>query len=173
MRDRLRSSIAACSLLLATPLMLGSTDQSSNLSARALASHNRERAGLGIPALQWDEGLARSAQGWADKLAASGEFEHAPENMAAPEGENLWAGSTGYFSIEVMVDAWIREKHHFKPGRFPANSTTGSVADVGHYTQVVWARTRRVGCALQQGQRDDVFVCRYSQAGNYAGESPF
>ena len=59
----------------------------------------------------------------------------------APEGENLWAGSKGYFTPQAMVDAWIREKKYFRPGTFPDNSVTGRVEDVGHYTQVVWRAT--------------------------------
>jgi hypothetical protein len=72
-----------------------------------------------------------------------------------------------------MVDAWARERRFFKPGRFPGNSTTGRVADVGHYTQLMWRDTRAVGCALARGSREDILVCRYSAAGNYEGEVPF
>ena len=56
---------------------------------RILAAHNRERSGLGLVPLSWNPALARSARRWADYLATTGRFEHAPENYAAPEGENL------------------------------------------------------------------------------------
>jgi hypothetical protein len=72
-----------------------------------------------------------------------------------------------------MTAAWIREKQYFRPGVFPNNSTTGRVEDVGHYTQVVWRATGEVGCALASGQREDILVCRYAEAGNYRGERPF
>ena len=71
------------------------------------------------------------------------------------------------------VAGWVREKRYFKPGAFPANSTTGRWEDVGHYTQLMWRDTRQVGCALATGAREDVLVCRYSAAGNYVGERPF
>lgn len=154
----------------AAPLLMGADD---GFEARLLARHNAERAILGIPPLAWDPALAGSARGWADQLAATGGFRHAPENPLSPEGENLWAGTPGRFSPEAMVGAWARERRFFKPGRFPDNSTTGRVADVGHYTQLMWRDTRAVGCALAQGAREDVLVCRYSQAGNYEGEVPF
>jgi uncharacterized protein YkwD len=140
---------------------------------RILAAHNRERQTLGLEPLNWNPALAQSAQRWADHLAQTGRFEHAPENHVAPEGENLWAGTKGYYTPEAMVDAWIREKRFFRPGTFPDNSTTGRVEDIGHYTQVVWRATREVGCAEATSAGEDILVCRYAEAGNYRGEQPF
>ena len=141
---------------------------------RLLASHNRERASLGIAALRWNPALARSAQAWADHLAATGRFEHAPQPQdGEDEGENLWAGTRGYYGLEAMVDAWAREKRHFKRGLFPNNSVTGNLADVGHYTQLVWRDTHEVGCARAASAVEDILVCRYARPGNYIGETPF
>lgn len=164
----LRLGVGACA-----PLILGSTSLTSNFEDRVLAAHNRERSTLGVEPLNWNPALAKSAQGWADRLAAAGAFEHAPENSRNPEGENLWAGTKSHYSVERMVDGWVREKRHFKPGRFPHNSTTGNVADIGHYTQLMWRQSRQVGCAMATGAREDVLVCRYAEAGNYRGEVPF
>ena len=72
-----------------------------------------------------------------------------------------------------MVSAWVREKRYFKPGTFPNNSITGNVEDVGHFTQVAWRDSREVGCAVARSDREDILVCRYTQAGNYIGEQPF
>ncbi|MBN8807284.1 MAG: SCP-like extracellular [Sphingomonas sp.] len=159
--------------LLASPLLVGAAGLEIGFDARILAAHNRERAALGIAPLRWDQSLAADAAIWARHLAATGQFEHAPDGKGAPEGENLWAGTKGYYSAEAMVDGWAREKRYYKPGRFPDNSTTGRVADVGHYTQLMWRGTGRVGCALATGAVEDVLVCRYGDAGNYIGETPF
>jgi uncharacterized protein YkwD len=140
---------------------------------RILAVHNRERENLGLAPLNWNPALAQSAQRWAEHLAQTGRFEHAPENRSAPEGENLWAGTKGYYTPEAMVDAWIREKRFFRPGVFPDNSVTGRVEDIGHYTQVVWRATREVGCAEAASASEEILVCRYAEAGNYRGEQPF
>lgn len=139
---------------------------------RVLDAHNRERATLGVKPLRWNVELEQSAQKWANHLARTGRFEHAPDRLVDPQGENLWAGTTGYFGPEAMVDAWIREKRNFKPGVFPNNSKTGDVHDVGHYTQLIWRDTGEVGCAKAAGSREDVLVCRYAEAGNYIGERP-
>jgi uncharacterized protein YkwD len=140
---------------------------------RILAVHNRERQNLGLEPLNWNPDLAESARRWADHLAQTGRFEHAPENHSSPEGENLWAGTKGYYTPEAMVGAWIREKRFFRPGVFPDNSTTGRVEDIGHYTQVIWRATREVGCAEATSAAEDILVCRYAEAGNYRGEQPF
>ena len=107
-------------------------------------------------------------------LAASGEFEHDPDtDQDDPQGENLWAGTRGAYAPEEMVEGWIEEKKYFRPGRFPDNSLTGDFADVGHYTQLMWRDSDRVGCALARGAAEEVLVCRYRTAGNVVGERPF
>jgi hypothetical protein len=172
-KSRWSSLAIACAAVMLSPVLMGATNQSATFDQRILAAHNRERLGLGLEPLSWDSTLAQSAQQWADYLATTGQFEHAPENRHAPEGENIWAGSKGYYSPEARVDAWVREKRFFKPGLFPDNSTTGKVADVGHYTQLVWRATSAVGCAKATNASEDILVCRYTEAGNYRGERPF
>ncbi|MFS0772877.1 CAP domain-containing protein [Sphingomonas sp. 1P08PE] len=165
--------LARAAVLALSPLVLGATGLTSSPDGRLLAGHNRERAVLGVPPLRWDAGLATDARRWASHLATTGAFQHAPENPLRPQGENLWAGTRGAFAIEAMIGAWIRERRYFKQGTFPNNSVTGRVADVDHYTQMMWRETDAVGCAIVAGTREDVLVCRYSQAGNYTGERPF
>lgn len=173
-RGRFRSALVlfTAPLLLSAPLLLGGAGPGEGFESRILDAHNRERARLGVGPLVWDATLAGSAKGWAEHLAVTGRFYHAPENRFDPQGENLWAGTRGYFSPDAMVDAWVREKRYYKPGRFPDNSISGRVADVGHYTQLIWRDTHRVGCARARGAEEDVLVCRYGEAGNYIGERP-
>ncbi len=172
-QSRLKSALSACLAAAMAPALIGASGSFDSFETRVLAVHNLERRNLGIEPLHWDAALAAPAQRGADRLAASGRFEHASQNDAAPEGENLWAGTRGYFTVESMVGAWTREMRFFRNGAFPNNSTTGQIADVGHYTQVVWRATREVGCARAQGEQMDILVCRYAQPGNYVGEQPF
>ncbi|HEX8467058.1 MAG TPA: CAP domain-containing protein [Allosphingosinicella sp.] len=165
---------AAAALLLAAPLLIGGTGRLTSLDERLLAAHNRERSAAGIPALAWDPLLSAEAASWGRELAASGAFEHDPDvDGDDPQGENLWAGTPGAYAPEEMVGGWIEEKKHFRPGRFPDNSATGDFADVGHYTQLMWRESDRVGCALAGGAEEEVLVCRYRTAGNVVGERPF
>jgi hypothetical protein len=52
-------------------------------------------------------------------------------------------------------------------------SRTGNFDDVGHYTQLMWRDTGKVGCAVVRDSQYDILVCRYSQAGNVEGERAF
>lgn len=165
---------AAAALALAAPLLAGATGRLTSLDARLLAAHNRERGAEGVAPLAWDPALAAEAAQWGAELAASGAFEHEPDRGEEdPQGENLWAGTKGAYAPEEMVDGWIEEKRHFRRGRFPDNSRTGDFEDVGHYTQLMWRSTDRVGCALAAGAEEEVLVCRYRTAGNVVGEIPF
>lgn len=137
--------------------------------ARILAAHNAVRARAGVPPLMWDNALGSAAAAYAQQMAFTGRFEHSNRRARPGTGENLWMGSHGYFPIEAMVGGWASEKRWFVPGLFPANSRTGNWEDVGHYTQMIWPTTTRVGCALASTPRADYLVCRYSGAGNIDG----
>lgn len=153
------------------PLLAGSIDGTSGLDDRLLAAHNRERSALGIPPLAWDHRLAADARQWAFRLARSGRLEH-QGGGASGQGENLWAGTSGAFAPERMVQSWAEEKRHFRPGIFPNVSRSNDWSAVGRYTQMIWRRTSRVGCAVASGEGEDVLVCRYAAPGNVIGERP-
>jgi hypothetical protein len=170
----MRRPVALALLAISTPAILGAIDLRSNFDARILASHNRERAAAGVPPLKWNQDLAASAVPWARHLAATGEFQHSPNQANAPrQGENLWAGTVGHFAPEGMISLWIREKRQFRSGVFPNNSRSGRVEDVSHYTQLVWRRSGEVGCALARGRTEEFLVCRYQTAGNVIGQVPY
>ena len=67
------------------------------LAGKLVAAHNRERQNLGMPPLQWNEGLAQAAKYWAVELARSGRFEHSPQSWRGPQGENLFMGTAGAY----------------------------------------------------------------------------
>ena len=136
---------------------------------RVLAAHNRERATMGVPPLVWDNDLGTGAAAWAQQLALTNRFEHSDRKARRGIGENLWMGTHGAYSVEAMVAGWLSEKRFFMPGMFPNNSRSGNWIDVGHYTQLIWPTTQRIGCALASNGRTDYLVCRYATAGNIDG----
>ncbi len=166
---RISTLFASIAVAAVAPALMGALGRTEDFAGRVLAAQNLEREDIGVPAMRWNPALAADAQGWADYLARTGRFEHAPETPANPQGENICAGTNSYFSPEAMVSAWIREKRYFKPGVFPNNSTTGDVEDVGHFTQVAWRQTGEVGCGVATSRREDILVCRYAKAGNWIG----
>ena len=143
------------------------------LRAAMLDGHNAARRAVGAGPLIWDEALARDAGAYARTMARTGRFAHAPHVPgAAPRGENLFMGTRGAYSFAEMVQSWVDERRLFRRGRFPDVSRTGRFGAVAHYTQIVWPRTLRVGCALAASRRSDYLVCRYSPPGNVVGEDP-
>lgn len=166
-------SLLPLALLLGSPLLVGGTVSRADFNSRLLAAHNEARAAMGVPPLTWNAQLAADARVWANELAATGRFEHSPDGPnAAPQGENLWAGTPRAFSPESMVGLWTAEKADYRAGVFPNNSRSGDVERVGHYTQMIWRETRQVGCATAIGQHEEFLVCRYSEAGNVYGQRP-
>ena len=138
-----------------------------------LADHNAARAEVGVPPLELDPALNAAALDYAETLIANGRFEHSPGASRPNQGENLWAGTAGFFSFEQMVAGWVDEKQFFVNGTFPDVSTTGRWQDVGHYTQIVWRNTTKLGCGLASNSQRDVLVCRYSPPGNFVGQRTF
>lgn len=134
-----------------------------------LARHNVERREAGVTPLVWDPALADGARAYANELARTNLLRHSPKAVRPGQGENLWMGTRDYFRPARMVADWASERSMFRPAQFPQVSTTGNWADVGHYTQIIWPGTKRVGCAIGKASRNDVLVCRYWPAGNVVG----
>ena len=166
--------ITALSLVIATVASTAaaqpaSTTFAAQFPARILAAHNAERIRAGVSPLVWYNELGNAAAAYARQMAISGHFEHSDRSQRRGTGENLWTGTRGAFSVEAMVGGWASEKGWFRPGTFPNVSRTGNWEDVGHYTQMIWPTTSRIGCALASTPRVDYLVCRYAGAGNMDG----
>ena len=140
------------------------------LRATMIDAHNRARQQYGVGPLAWDQRLARDAAIYADRLARTSRFEHDPQNgRQAKQGENLWMGTRGAYSYREMIDLLVAERRYYRPGKFPAVSRTGDWSHVGHYTQIVWPTSQRVGCATASNRSNEYLVCRYLPAGNIVG----
>lgn len=135
-----------------------------------LAMHNGERIRLGLEPLEWDPALAEAASGYAGTLAATGLFRHSLRASRQGQGENLWMGSRGAYDLPQMMGGWLGEKPLYQAGIFPDVSRNGRWEGVGHYTQIIWRGTTRVGCAIQSNPSSDYLVCRYSPPGNIFGK---
>jgi hypothetical protein len=137
-------------------------------------AHNKYRTAVGVPPIVWSDDLAAAAQNWVNTLSANLQFAHDPSAGGQNQGENIWIGTTGAFSLAQMVDSWGQEQQYFQNGTFPNVSTTGNWSDVGHYSQIVWRGTTSVGCAGATGSDGNYrLVCRYSPQGNIVGQQVF
>lgn len=141
------------------------------LEQRLLTLHNRERAATGAAPLVWDSTLAAAARAYGPALERLGKLAHSAQATRPGQGENLWMGTRGAYGLEEMAGSWAAEKSLFRPGVFPDVSRSGKWSDVGHYTQMIWKGTARVGCAIHTGRDWDFLICRYSPQGNVVGQT--
>jgi pathogenesis-related protein 1 len=148
----------AALLLAATCIAQGSTE------TEMLAAHNFVRATLKLPPLTWSDKLALRAQDWAATLLARGELFHRPKS---PYGENIFDIAGASASAEQVVEAWASESRDYD---YKSNKCRKVC---GHYTQLVWAATKQVGCGVARNARREVWVCNYDPPGNYVGQRPY
>ncbi|HYX47617.1 MAG TPA: CAP domain-containing protein [Sphingomicrobium sp.] len=165
--------VAAAAFATAVPASAQQLDGATGaLAQRLLAAHNRERALVGAPPLQWDPQLAADAASYGPTLASLGHLVHSPRDTRPGERENLAMAWHATLSPEQLVEMWSREKLLLEPGLFPDVSRTGQWQDVAHYTQMVWPTTTHVGCAIYAADWD-YLICRYSPPGNKDGKPVF
>ena len=134
------------------------------------ARHNYYRAEVGLPPLEWSGELAAYAQEWANELKKRGcKIEHRP-------GSGKWEqiyGENIYWSMGIenkpadVVDDWGAEKENFDYNKY--NLGRG----VGHYTQIIWEKTTKIGCAMVKCGDQEVWVCNYDPPGNVIGQKPY
>ncbi len=129
-----------------------------------LAVHNAVRASAGIAPLAWSDRLAERSQDWADTLLTRKQFFHRPKSAY---GENLFEISGAAASSAQVVNAWAAESRNYD---YNSNRCRGAC---GHYTQIVWADTKEVGCAVARGAELEVWVCNYDPPGNWIGKRPY
>lgn len=144
---------------------------SSQDAQKMLRLHNQVRADVGVGPLRWSESLASHAQQWADHLAATRcGLQHRPRSgkWRGVYGENLFIGTLGYYGVKDAVMAWAEERSLYPGGPYQAGWR-----GVGHYTQMVWRKTRMVGCATAVCKGNLLVVCNYDPPGNYIGEYPY
>lgn len=130
-----------------------------------LAAHNHVRAQVGIGPLTWSNDVARVAQRWADTLAASGcALQH---NARTSHGENLFWSSAPAEATQVVA-SWADERQNYDHA-----SNTCRRGMCGHYTQVVWAKSTKLGCGMATCGRAQVWVCNYDPPGNLVDARPY
>lgn len=168
-----RSSKRIASILVLTGIAFAQTQNSNRhpevisdnvLAREILDAHNAVRAELKLPLLQWSKELADLSQKWANTLLAQNRFYIDP---ATAYGQNLFMASGGSVSPAAVVRHWASESRSYD---YDSNTCSGIC---GHYTQLVWKRTSRVGCAVARSSDREVWVCDYDPPGNVSGQSPY
>ena len=128
-----------------------------------------------LPPLTWSADAAAVAQVWADGCT----YQH--NAGRGQRGENIAASAPpGHWSAADVVRAWAGEAVDYD---YASNACTAG-KQCGHYTQIVWRDTVRLGCAHRvctinwpfappSGGNWDFWVCDYEPPGNWVGQRPY
>ncbi|XP_037492575.1 pathogenesis-related protein 1 [Jatropha curcas] len=157
--------LLALPLFIATVLLLPVPFNAQQTPEDYLNAHNQARAVVGLGPMSWDKKVAAYAQNYANQHVSECNLVHSE----GPYGENLAWGS-GDLSGEEAVKMWVDEKTYYD---YNSNSCVpGEVC--GHYTQVVWRESVRLGCAKVTCTNGGTFIgCNYDPPGNYIGKRPY
>jgi pathogenesis-related protein 1 len=158
----------------------GGVGEPAELAGITLA-HNQIRAminaGSALPSLAWDPALAATAAAYVATCPDSdgdGLVDHNDNRSVGHPfyvGENIFA-SSGTASATAAVTAWANERAHY---HYDANTCDAGQA-CGHYTQVVWRATEKLGCALHACpglKYPSTIVCDYGPGGNIGSQKPY
>ncbi|XP_033117356.1 multiple epidermal growth factor-like domains protein 11 [Anneissia japonica] len=162
-------------------------DLTAKQQKQIVAWHNSYRKRVPGPAadmeeMKWDDKLADMAKQYAKQCV----WEHGNPDMETRYhyiGQNLaWSSSNSrQSSAAFMLSLWNNERKYY-------NILTNQCQEgrmCGHYTQMVWASTKNVGCAMNfcQSMFDpasgttfknaNYLVCNYGEAGNVVGRKPY
>jgi hypothetical protein len=80
--------------------------------------------------------------------------------MRLPAGENLASG-TAFTTCGAGIELWVAERPLYAGGFSEAT---------GHYSQMVWASTKAVGCGFAHCSFGGFVTCLYSPPGNVIGQ---
>lgn len=131
----------------------------------ALEAHNKYRRIHDAQQLELSSELTAQALEWVEKLAEIGSLKYRNARwLNEPIGENILRTKVFYFGGDECTDEWYKEQAFYKyDDNF--NPLTG------HFTQIVWKETCKVGFAYAQTM-DGYFyvVANYFPAGNFKHE---
>ncbi|XP_038719539.1 pathogenesis-related protein 1C-like [Tripterygium wilfordii] len=134
-----------------------------------LTAHNEIRSRFQVPPLKWDRKLARQARRWANLRAATDCDVH--NHSGSGYGENQFWGFLDHWTPTKAVQNWASEYDFYDIKSNQCNPNQ----KCGHFTQIVWRTTERIGCARVECKCSKggwFVVCEYDPPGNYISSGP-
>jgi len=141
------------------------------LAEDMVAAHNAVRTQVGAPPVHWDNALARQAMVAAQRNLDLEELKHTDPEDRPGQGENLASALGGHVGAKTLLALWVDEKSRYGGGAIDCDNDA-IFRSYGHYTQMIWRSTARIGCAMASNDRGQVLACRYWPAGNICGATP-
>ncbi|WAR03504.1 CRIS3-like protein [Mya arenaria] len=117
--------------------------------------------------MSWDAELATFAQRWAENCVFQHDKNYKRRSFGRfSVGQNLYMHSLRV-SWSVAIKAWSDEKADY-------NYAGASTGVTGHYTQMVWSSSSKVGCGYAYcSSVGNIYVCDYGPAGNMGNQLPY
>ena len=116
--------------------------------------HNTVRDKHSAPPVEWDDGLAKIAQKFIETCPVG--------HSDTPYGESI---AWGQDDFDEAMQNWYDEDFNFDVPTLED--------DAGHFTQMIWSDTKRIGCAKNMACRvlgtEHAFTCYYDPPGNTLG----
>jgi len=158
---------------------------------RIIAKGEDDRIGMKSAAdmmeMEWDDELAKIAQAWANQCTWSHDKCRTPLTNSINDRCFKSGGQNNYINTGTMpywksaIWAWyieIKDYHRDSVDEFKSVMGIGQKSNkvIGHFTQLIWAKTWKVGCGFTAykavkpfnrfGPRG-IYICNYAPGGNY------
>jgi uncharacterized protein YkwD len=113
---------------------------------RVLVSHNVHRANHSASNLVWDNGLASTAA----KIASTCVYAHNTTTDGGGYGQNIAAGLSADNITAIITELFYNSEVSAFNGLYgQAQPDMSNFGSWGHFSQIVWKGTSKVGCATQ------------------------
>ena len=149
-------------------------------------AHNQARSGPltpppspPLPPVSWDAILADSVYTYATRCqGTTGLLSHNANRSTDYQalggsgyvGENIYGSSgRGGATPDAAMALWMSEASSY-------DYASGNIGSAGHYTQVVWRDSVRIGCAIVDCPAltyHNTVICDYAPGGNITGHKPY
>ena len=127
------------------------------IRADILTNHNYHRIRHQVDGLERDVEIESVAQSYSEYLAEIDDMKHSTDH---PEyGENLFMCGSSYgicVTGEYASESWYEEVSLYD------FNNPGYVSGAGHFTQLVWKSSKKIGCGASCNNNNNCYVtCNY------------
>ncbi|OWT38568.1 hypothetical protein J008_03885, partial [Cryptococcus neoformans] len=131
-----------------------------------IKAHNNARIMYGAGQVTWDDGLAEMAEVHAS--LCNKEHTKAAENLRWGSGFGTPQDDVNEWMSEAALYDWDNPgysgKNHHPMGKGCVESYGKILDAIGHFTQVVWKNTTRIGCYIARCPKGSVVFSKYDQS---------
>jgi len=149
-------------------------DHHNRLRSRVASGLTRHPPASNMRQLEWDGELARVAQRLADQCNFAHDCSDCRRVGRFTVGQNLYQSFTTRAEEKAdwisAIESWFNEIELLPTSSISSYSFSPST---GHFTQLAWASTDKIGCGVTQYPSGRfmarLYVCNYGPAGNLIG----